>query len=100
VFEPVEPKRLSLRWLLLRAYSGGQGFARYTVDGGFGAVSAVAKAVFFLRAFLQLAVALITSVIALPAGRHAAAAWLIKASANAGKITVLWRARYRAYARN
>jgi succinoglycan biosynthesis protein ExoM len=100
VYEPVEPKRLSLRWLLLRAYSGGQGFARYTVDGGFGAVSALAKVRFFVRAFLQLMVALITSVIALPAGRHAAAAWLIKASANAGKITVLWRARYRAYARN
>ncbi len=99
VYEPVEPKRLSLRWLLLRAYSGGQMFARYTVEGGFGAISQVTKVVFFLRAFAQLAIALGTSVMALPAGRHAAAAWLMKASANAGKITVLWGARHRAYAR-
>lgn len=99
VYEPVEPKRLSLRWLLLRAYSGGQMFARYKVEGGFGAISRAAKAGFFLRAVVQLAIALGTAVMALPAGRHAAVAWLMKASANAGKITVLWGARYRAYAR-
>src|SRR5262249_51942591 len=28
VFEPVEPQRLSLRWLMRRAFSGGQEFAR------------------------------------------------------------------------
>src|ERR1019366_183097 len=33
VWEPIEPRRLSLRWLLMRALSGGQELARQTVNG-------------------------------------------------------------------
>jgi succinoglycan biosynthesis protein ExoM len=33
-----------------------------------------------------------------PAGRHRAAVWLIKASANLGKLTAFWGWRYGEYA--
>jgi len=99
VFEPVEAHRLSLRWLLLRALSGGQGFARYTIKGGFGPINRLATCVFFIRAGGQLVMALCLTVIALPFGRHRAAAWLIKASANIGKLTILIGWRYEAYGR-
>src|ERR1700720_3049387 len=57
VFEPIEPSRLSLRYLALRALSGGQGFARFTLSGGFREISWVGCALFVLRAVLQLLVA-------------------------------------------
>ncbi len=100
VFEPIEPKRLSMQWLLMRALSGGQGFARYTIDGGFGAIGWPGRALFFFRVLLQLIVAVVIAVVSLPFGRHHAAAWLIKVGANAGKLSVLWGWRYHAYARN
>jgi succinoglycan biosynthesis protein ExoM len=99
VFEPIEPKRLSLRWLVLRAVSGGQGFARYTLRGGYGPIGWPGRCLFFLRAFIQMMVASLLALMSLPLGRHRAAAWLITACANLGKLSVLWGWRYRAYAR-
>lgn len=99
VFEPIEPKRLSLRWLLLRALSGGQGFARYTIGGGYGPISWLGRCWFFLRVSVQMIVASMLALMVLPLGRHRAAAWLITAYANLGKLSVLWGWRYRAYAR-
>lgn len=99
VFEPVEPQRLSLRYLALRALSGGQGFARYTLSGSFRAISWLGRGLFILQALLQLIVAATLSLVSLPFGRHHAAAWFIKASANFGKLSVLWGWRYRAYGR-
>jgi succinoglycan biosynthesis protein ExoM len=99
VFEPIEPKRLSLGWLLLRALSGGQGFARFTLDGSYRAIGWLGRGVFLLRALLQLIAATAMALLFLPLGRHHAAAWLIKASANFGKLSVLWGWRYHAYGR-
>ncbi len=100
VYEPIEAKRLCLRWLLLRAIGGGQSFARYTIEGGFHPISLPAKCIFFLRAALQALVASGMTVASLPFGRHRAAMWLVKTTANVGKLTVLTGWRYSAYARH
>jgi succinoglycan biosynthesis protein ExoM len=98
VWEPIESKRLSLRWLLLRALSGGQEFARQTVHGKFGPINSIGRAVFFCRALLQLLVAAGLAALSWPSGRHRAARWLITASANLGKLSAFSGWRYRAYA--
>jgi succinoglycan biosynthesis protein ExoM len=98
VWEPIESGRLSLRWLLARSLSGGQEFARQTVNGKYGPINGFGRARFFLRATLQLLLALGLALISWPAGRHLAAKWLITASANLGKLSVFWGWRYRAYA--
>jgi succinoglycan biosynthesis protein ExoM len=98
VWEPIESRRLSLRWLLARSLSGGQEFARQTVNGKYGPISGFGRAHFFVRASLQLLVALGLALITWPAGRHRAAKWLITAWANLGKLSVFWGWRYRAYA--
>jgi succinoglycan biosynthesis protein ExoM len=51
-----------------------------------------------LRALAQLFIAGALSVLSLPFGRHHAAAWLIKASANFGKLSILWGWHYQEYA--
>jgi len=98
VLEPVEASRLSLRWLLRRALSGGQDFARHTLTGRYGAVSTTARAVFFCRALLQALTAACLALASWPLGRHVAAKWLIKLSANLGKISAFSSWRYREYA--
>jgi succinoglycan biosynthesis protein ExoM len=99
VFEPIEPKRLSLRWLVLRSFSGGQAFARYAVSGGYGPISSLGRCWFFARSLLQMVLAAVIAAAACLFGRHRGAAWLIKAAANFGKLTVLLGGRYREYAR-
>ncbi len=98
VQEPVEPSRLSLRWLLKRALSGGQDFARHTLIGRYGAVSPAARAIFLSRAVLQAVAAACLTLASWPLGRHVAAKWLIKLSANLGKISAFSGWRYREYA--
>jgi succinoglycan biosynthesis protein ExoM len=98
VWEPIEARRLSLRWLLMRALSGGQEFARQTVNGRYGPIGWPGRAVFFCRALLQLLVAAGLALLSWPGGRHRAAHWLITAYANLGKLSVFWGWRYRAYA--
>jgi succinoglycan biosynthesis protein ExoM len=98
VWEPIDAKRLSLRWLLMRALSGGQEFARQTVNGKYGSINWIGRAVFFCRALLQLLVAACLAALSWPGGRHRAAHWLITASANLGKLSAFWGWRYRAYA--
>jgi succinoglycan biosynthesis protein ExoM len=98
VWEPIESKRLSLRWLLVRALSGGQEFARQTVNGKYRPINWIGRVAFFCRALLQLLVAAGLAALSWPGGRHRAARWLITASANLGKLSVFWGWRYRAYA--
>ncbi len=98
VLEPVEAARLSLRWLLGRALSGGQDFARHSLAGRYGPMSTRARARFFLRALLQAVVAAALALLMWPLGRHHAARWLTKLSANIGKLSVFWGWRYREYA--
>ncbi len=98
VTEPIEPARLSLRWLLQRSLSGGQEFARKTLAGRYGPVTLAARLQLALRAAAQLAAATLLAPASLPLGRHRAVAWLIKASANLGKLSVFWGWRYNEYA--
>lgn len=98
VFEPVEAKRLSMRWLLQRAYSGGQHFGRLVIAGRFGHRHPVRLLLEGGRWMAQLAVALVLALVSWPFGRHRAVAWLIKAWANVGKMTAFFGSRYGEYA--
>jgi succinoglycan biosynthesis protein ExoM len=98
VNEPVEPKRLSLQWILMRALSGGQEFARSSLDGTYGKVTAIKRIQLFAKSLLQLFAALGLACITLPLGRHRAAHWLMRAWANIGKLSVFWGWKYEAYA--
>jgi succinoglycan biosynthesis protein ExoM len=98
VREPVESSRLSLHWLLRRALSGGQDFARHALAGRYGTMSRLKRAQFFLRALLQALAAAGLALVVWPLGRHHAARWLTTLSANVGKLSVFWGWRYREYA--
>jgi succinoglycan biosynthesis protein ExoM len=98
VDEPVEAGRLSLRWILQRAFSGGQDFARKTLTGHYGRVSTVHRVLLFLRAAAQMVVALGLSLLLAFAGRHHGARWLATASANLGKLSIYFDFRYEEYA--
>lgn len=98
VWEPIEAKRLSLRWLLQRGLSGGQEHARLVLQGRYRPVNALTRAVMLTRWLAQLVIALVLAAVCWPSGRHRAAVWLIKAWANMGKLSVLSGWRYSAYA--
>lgn len=98
VFEPVETKRLSMRWLLLRAFSGGQHFGRLVMAGRFGHRHPLRLLLEGVRWIAQLGVALVFALLSWPFSRHRAVAWLIKAWANVGKVTALFGWRYSEYA--
>jgi succinoglycan biosynthesis protein ExoM len=98
VREPVEPSRLSLNWLLRRALSGGQDFARHALAGRYGNMSTARRIAFFARALTQALAALGLALLLWPVGRHHAARWLTTLSANLGKLSVFWGWRYREYA--
>jgi succinoglycan biosynthesis protein ExoM len=98
VHEPIEPARLSLKWLLRRALRGGQDFARHTLAGRYGPVTALTRTTFIARALLQSLAALGLAGITWPRGTHRTAHWLLKAAANAGKLSVFWGYHYREYA--
>jgi succinoglycan biosynthesis protein ExoM len=98
VTEPVEPARLSLRWLLQRALSGGQEFARKTLAGRYGRVTRLRRVVLFVRALTQLVLGALLVVCSWPFGRHRAIHWLTRVFANLGKLTVFWGWRYHEYA--
>lgn len=99
VTEPIEPARLSLHWLLQRALSGGQEFARKTLSGLYGPIGPLGRLLLFGRAGAQLLVAALLALLMLPLGRHRAAAWLVKVAANAGKLSVMSGWRYDEYAK-
>ena len=98
VWEPIEQARLNVRWLLQRALSGGQEFARKTVAGRYGAVSFVGRSKLIVRALTQLVAAGTLALLSWPLGKHRAVAWLVKASANLGKISIFLGWRYQEYA--
>jgi succinoglycan biosynthesis protein ExoM len=97
VHEPVETARLSLRWLLLRALRGGQDFARHRLAGRFGRLTAVGCVHLFLRALLQSVIAAGLALLCWPSGRHRAVHWLLKVSANLGKMSIFLGWHYREY---
>jgi succinoglycan biosynthesis protein ExoM len=97
VREPIERARLSLAWLLRRSLRGGQDYARHSLAGRYGPQS-MGRFRLLVRALLQLIAAAGLTVLALPLGRHRAAHWLTKASANLGKLSVFLGWHYREYA--
>jgi succinoglycan biosynthesis protein ExoM len=97
VHEPVEAARLSLRWLLLRALRGGQDFARHKLTGRFGHLTSAGRAWLFLRALLQSLIAAGLALLFWPCGRHRAVYWLLKVSANLGKMSIFLGWHYREY---
>jgi succinoglycan biosynthesis protein ExoM len=99
VYEPVEPARLSLRWLLQRAYSRGQEFGRKSLAGRYGTATGARRLAFFAGSLLKLFVASSLSIASLPLGRHRAASWLIRAGANAGKLSAFLGWNYQEYER-
>jgi len=90
VFEPIEMSRMSLRWLLRRAYSGGQEFGRQTLRGMYAPAGLVHSAAFGLRVVAQIVTAAMLAIICLPAGRHRCAKWIITVWANLGKLAAFW----------
>ena len=100
VVEPVESKRLNLRWLLQRAYSGGQDFGRKTLSGHYGPINWVGVVRLWCTAVVQLTASLLLAAVTLPAGRHRAAAWVQRAWANAGKLSAFLGASYEEYQRS
>jgi succinoglycan biosynthesis protein ExoM len=99
VYEPIEPARLSLRWLLQRALSGGQEFARKTLKGTLGKVDVLTCLHLFIRALVQAVVAACLALVCWPFSKHRTVAWLIKLWANLGKLSVFVGWRYQEYAR-
>jgi succinoglycan biosynthesis protein ExoM len=97
VLEPVERSRLNLKWLLRRSLRGGQDFARHSLSGRYGPRTA-GHLRLFGRALVQLIAAAGIAVLVLPLGRHHAAHWLTKASANVGKLSIFLGWHYREYA--
>jgi succinoglycan biosynthesis protein ExoM len=88
---------LSLTWLLRRSLRGGQDFARHALAGRYGPRN-MGRTRLFVRALLQLIAAAGLTVLVLPLGRHHAVHWLIKASANLGKLSTFLGWHYREYA--
>jgi succinoglycan biosynthesis protein ExoM len=97
VREPVEPGRLSLRWLLRRALTGGQNFARHALAGRYGRMTSVKRVEFFVRALAQAVVSALMVLVTWPLGRHHAARWLAALWANFGKLSAYWGSRYHQY---
>lgn len=97
VHEPVEASRQSLRWLMRRALRGGQDFARHTLSGRYGA-RPLQRPRLLARAGVQLVAATMLALLSAPFGLHRAVRWLLSASANLGKLSVLWGWHYREYA--
>jgi succinoglycan biosynthesis protein ExoM len=97
VHEPIEKSRLTLTWLLRRSMRGGQDFARHFLSGRYGKRRG-GRVGLFARALFQLLGAALLAVATLPFGRHHAAHWLTRMTANVGKLSVFLGWHYREYA--
>ena len=97
VTEPVEPTRMTFNWLLKRAYSGGQEFARKTLSGSYGPVSARQRWALAANAVGKGCLALLLAAVSVPMGKHKVAHWLIRAKANQGKLSAFRGTRFQEY---
>lgn len=97
VTEPVEAKRLSLTWVLMRAMRGGQDFGLHFLAGAYGPVSPLRRALFVAKALVALLLAAPAAALSFPFGKHRAAYWLKKAYAQLGKLLAFSRYRYQEY---
>jgi succinoglycan biosynthesis protein ExoM len=97
VYEPIEPARLSLTWLLQRAYSRGQEFGHKRLAGRYGPMTLPRRIGFAAECSGKLLAATALSVLDLPRGRHRSGHWLVRSAANIGKLTALIGGRYEEY---
>lgn len=97
VTEPVEAKRLSLNWILMRALRGGQDFGLHFLAGAYGPVSSSRRLIFVFKALAALLLCAPAAALSFPFGRHRAAYWLKKAYAQLGKLLAFSRYRYQEY---
>lgn len=97
VTEPVEAKRLSLNWILMRAMRGGQDYGLHFLAGAYGSVGPVRRLVFVLKALAALLLSAPAAAVSFPFGRHRAAFWLKKCYAQLGKLLAFSRYRYQEY---
>lgn len=100
VTEPVEGHRLTLRWILQRALSGGQEYARKHLAGRYGHSGVMGRAQLFLGALTRLVLSGMLAVVTLPLGRHRSAHWLSRGVANFGKLSVFSGWVYNEYAQS
>ncbi len=98
VQEPVDPSRLRLRWLWLRAMRGGQDHARHLLRGRYGTKGPLGRAAYFMRALLQVLFAAAIALLVMGAMPHQGVRWLLRVSANLGKLSVLGGLHHREYA--
>jgi succinoglycan biosynthesis protein ExoM len=98
VVEPVERERLAPRWLLRRAWRGGNDYARHFLAGHYGRHGPARRAAFAIRAAAQALAALILALCALPLGRAHWLRRLRQAFANFGKLAALRGRRLEEYA--
>lgn len=98
VRESVPASRLTLRWILRRAYRGGQSFVRAEIARLSGRARWQRAAGLGLKALVQLPVALLLALLHLPFSRARAARWLWTAWAQLGKLVALAGRHYREYA--
>ncbi len=92
VTEYVEKDRLTVRWLIMRAFRGGQGFAsRHRPE------SPLRKARHYLYRSCLCLFSFVISCITLPFAFHIAVRWLRRAFSNLGQISVLFPYRYEEY---
>jgi succinoglycan biosynthesis protein ExoM len=93
VYEAVGKERLCLRWLLMRAFRGGQGFAwRHAVDRPI-----PFRLYHCLYRSLLACVSLTMSVVMLPFGISRSVWWICKLFASAGQLSAYLPFRYEEY---
>jgi len=93
VYELVGRERLSLKWLLMRAFRGGQGYASRHATGR----NLIEEISHFLYRFLLVAFSLFMVLVSLPFGRYRSVWWLRKVFSNAGQISAFLPFRYEEY---
>ena len=97
VTEEVPKERSRARWILIRAYRGGQTYARVTLKSLSAGARPWRALRLALRAGAQLGLALLLAAACLPLPGSKAFAWLRTAAAQWGKLTALAGARYLEY---
>lgn len=98
VEEFVGTERLKLRWLLMRRFRGGADFARLTISGAYGPVRPWTILLLVVRAFVQMIVSALVTLVAVPLGRRRSIPWLLRGFSNLGKLAGVLGVRYREYA--
>lgn len=96
--EPIEPARMTMDYIRRRAERNGRDYALMRLNGRYGEIGSVGRAVFALRAGVQGAIALTLSLLLRPLARHLWLRWHAIALANYGKLTALWGRQVQEYA--